>query len=158
MLITLSHNKTIHSKIQLFAICIDSPLTWALFSNSMICIIFASTLQYKMSVLLAGYLKHFFTCLCFLNTLLLKVLVLSAVVGILHECSDNSLMTFCSNKFSGSDVSSILFWSESVLIQYVLSVASFSLSAGISVALREKYFFLYLSEIHSPHILYPDRL
>lgn len=45
-----------------------------------------------------------------------SVLVLSAVVGILHECSDNGLMTFCSNKFSRSDVSSILLWSELVLI------------------------------------------
>lgn len=54
-----------------------------------------------------------------------SVLVPCAAVVMLHECSDNGPMTFCSNKFSGSEVSSIYFgrsryWS-------VLSEASFSL-------------------------------
>lgn len=81
-------------------------------------------------------------------------LVLSVVVGVLHECSDNGLMTFCSNKFSGSDVSSILLWRELVLISPKCSFF-FSLSRDFCSSER-KYFSPYLPGPHSLYALNPS--
>lgn len=68
-----------------------------------------------------------------------SVLVLSAAVVISHECADNGLMTFCSNEFSESDVSSILLQLEPVLIHSKCSIFFF-LSRNFCCTLRKLCF------------------
>lgn len=68
-----------------------------------------------------------------------SVPVLSASMVISHECADNGLMTFCSNKFSESDISSILLESESVLIRSKCSIFFF-LSRNFCCTLRKLCF------------------
>lgn len=135
------------------AIVITFPIE--LPSNSMICIIFASTLRYKM--ILRGQCSQ-------LGTWVPSVCPQRAALGGLSlfslllwaSCTNALIMVwwlFVPTSSAGQTCHPFCFgqswyWS-------VLSVASFSLLAGISVAVREKYSSPYLS---GPHVLRPDKL
>lgn len=85
----------------------------------------------------------------------ITALVRCAVMGVLHRGTNNGLMTFCYNKFSRSDVLSILLWSELVLISRKCCFF-FSLSRAFSGSVR-KYFSLYYPH-HIPRIaLNPEK-
>lgn len=122
---------------------LSSPLFQHLSYDSMICFVFARSLQERVLREVQPVCPQ------------QAALVLSVVVGVLHECSDNGLMTFCSNKFSGSDVSSILLWRELVLISSKCSFF-FSLSRDFCGSER-KYFSPYLPGPHSLYALNPSK-
>lgn len=116
-----------------------------LLSNSMICIMLGSIWEYIL--ILRGQGCFFATESVSSTSRSWEGLSLSPP-PLWSSCSyapdDNGLMTFCSNKFSGSRCV-IHFTTVRAGIDPSLSVASFSTSAGISVAVREKHSSPYLS-------------
>lgn len=125
-----SFNKTVHSGVELFQICNDSPLTWApLLSLSQYnCLLIpccALSLRAQFNIkwheevstlgwLPATFLYYWVDSVCPQQAALEGLSLFSLLLW--TSCS-NGLMTFCSNKFSGSDVSSILLQSKPVLIR-----------------------------------------